>query len=94
MRSIIESAWENRSLLADKSTIQAIEHVIEELDKGIIRVAEQSDSGEWTTNEWVKKAVILYFPIGMGSVITVNLKLFFEGRNQAIFLLIFQFIIT
>ena len=63
MRSIIENAWENRTLLSEKTTIEAIEHVIEELDKGIIRVAEPTDSGEWITNEWVKKAVILYFPI-------------------------------
>ena len=72
MRSIIEKAWEDRSLLADKTTIEAIEHVIEELDKGIIRVAEQSDSGEWTTNEWVKKAVILYFPIRQMETIEVG----------------------
>ena len=72
MRSIIENAWENRSLLADKITIEAIEHVIEELDKGIIRVAEPTDTGEWITNEWVKKAVILYFPIRQMETIEVG----------------------
>ena len=51
MRSIIEAAWENRELLKEKSTIAAIEHVIEEIDKGIIRVAEPTDSGEWIVNE-------------------------------------------
>ena len=50
MRSTIENAWEDRSLLQDKNTILAIEHVIEELDKGIIRVAEPNENGEWITN--------------------------------------------
>ena len=63
MRAIIEAAWENRSLLNEATTIQAIEHVIEEIDKGRLRVAEPLADGDWQVNEWVKKAVILYFPI-------------------------------
>jgi len=63
MQNIIESAWENRALLAEKETIQAIEHVIEEIDKGRLRVAEPTASGQWQVNEWVKKAVVMYFPI-------------------------------
>ena len=63
MRAIIETAWENRSLLNEATTIQAIEHVIEEIDKGRLRVAEPIENGDWQVNEWVKKAVILYFPI-------------------------------
>ncbi len=62
IQSIIESAWENRVLLNDAATIQAIESVIEELDKGRIRVAEPMENGDWQTNDWIKKAVILYFP--------------------------------
>lgn len=63
MRAIIEAAWENRSILNEATTIQAIEHVIEEIDKGRLRVAEPLADGDWQVNEWVKKAVILYFPI-------------------------------
>jgi len=63
MRSTIEAAWENRELLKDARTIEVINHVIEDLDKGILRVAESSDNGEWVVNEWVKKAVVMYFPI-------------------------------
>ncbi len=59
---IIEAAWDNRELLKDKPTIQAIEYVIEELDKGRIRVANPNTDGKWTVNDWIKKAVILYFP--------------------------------
>jgi 2,3,4,5-tetrahydropyridine-2-carboxylate N-succinyltransferase len=61
----IEAAWADRNLLEDADTRAAIEHVIEELDKGHLRVAEPpaEDGGEWQVNEWVKKAVILYFPI-------------------------------
>lgn len=62
MREIIEKAWENRELLKDASVQQTIENVIEELDKGRIRVAEPTTNG-WQVNEWVKKAVVMYFPI-------------------------------
>jgi 2,3,4,5-tetrahydropyridine-2-carboxylate N-succinyltransferase len=72
MRSIIEAAWENRELLKENQTIEAINHVIEELDKGIIRVAEPSDTGEWIVNEWVKKAVVMYFPIRKMETIEVG----------------------
>jgi 2,3,4,5-tetrahydropyridine-2,6-dicarboxylate N-succinyltransferase len=58
----IESAWENRELLTETATISAIEEVVEKLDKGILRVAEPSENG-WKVNDWIKKAVILYFPI-------------------------------
>ena len=63
MKSIIEEAWENRELLKEKKTIQAIENVIEGLDKGKIRVAEPIGDKKWEINEWVKKAVVMYFPI-------------------------------
>jgi 2,3,4,5-tetrahydropyridine-2-carboxylate N-succinyltransferase len=63
MRSIIEAAWENRELLKDQATVDAINHVIEDIDKGILRVAEPDMNGNWVVNEWVKKAVVLYFPI-------------------------------
>jgi 2,3,4,5-tetrahydropyridine-2-carboxylate N-succinyltransferase len=72
MRSIIEEAWENRELLKDSKTIEAIEHVIEEIDKGRLRVAELDDSGNWIVNEWVKKAVVLYFPIRKMETIEVG----------------------
>lgn len=61
MKQIIEQAWENRELLKNKETVDAIEHVVEELDKGRIRVAEPLADG-WQVNDWVKKAVIMYFP--------------------------------
>ena len=72
MRAIIEAAWENRSLLNEATTIQAIEHVIEEIDKGRLRVAEPIENGDWQVNEWVKKAVILYFPIRKMETIEVG----------------------
>ena len=72
MRSIIESAWEDRSLLTSPVTIEAINHVIEEIDKGIIRVAEPTENGEWIVNEWVKKAVVMYFPIRKMETIEVG----------------------
>lgn len=62
MQKIIEAAWENRDLLRDEKTINTIREVIEMLDKGKLRVAEPNGE-EWIVNEWIKKAVILYFPI-------------------------------
>lgn len=64
MRQEIEQAWENRQLLKEKRVVQAIEHTIELLDKGELRVADPplTEDGAWTVNDWVKKAVILYFP--------------------------------
>lgn len=63
MREIIEAAWNDRSLLQQEETRKAIREVIAALDAGELRVAEPGFTGEWITHEWVKKAVILYFPI-------------------------------
>ena len=60
MQSIIESVWNDRSLLSDEKIVKNIESIIEQLDKGIIRVAEPAGN-EWQVNDWVKKAVIMYF---------------------------------
>ncbi len=62
LKDIIESAWLNRELLKDNEVQAAIKTVILELDLGKLRVAEPVGS-DWQVNEWVKKAVILYFPI-------------------------------
>ena len=62
MRAIIEAAWEDRSLLEQKETQNAIRSIITQLDEGDLRVAEPTSEG-WQVNEWVKKAVVLYFPI-------------------------------
>lgn len=62
LREIIESAWDNRELLKDENTQKTIREIINLLDKGKLRVAEPVDSG-WRVNEWVKKAVVMYFPI-------------------------------
>ncbi len=62
LQNIIETAWENRELLNDSNTTNAIREVINLLDAGTLRVAEPSENG-WKVNEWVKKAVVLYFPI-------------------------------
>ncbi len=61
-KELIENAWEDRSFLKENQTIDAIKETIELLDKGKLRVAEKNNS-EWSVNEWVKKAVLMYFPI-------------------------------
>lgn len=65
LRQIIEEAWDNRALLCEARVREAIRAVIEEVDKGRLRAAEPVDpaASEWRVNEWVKKAILLYFPI-------------------------------
>lgn len=62
VKRTIEEAWKNRDCLTKPETVDAIRFVIEELDKGRLRVAEPKGD-DWLVNEWIKKAVILYFPI-------------------------------
>jgi 2,3,4,5-tetrahydropyridine-2-carboxylate N-succinyltransferase len=62
IQPLIEAAWENRTLIQEDETQDAIREVIQALDHGLIRVAEPQGDG-WKVNEWIKKAVILYFPI-------------------------------
>jgi 2,3,4,5-tetrahydropyridine-2,6-dicarboxylate N-succinyltransferase len=62
IRDIIENAWNDRDLLKKKDTRTTIKKIIDDLDRGVLRVAEPEGEG-WKVNDWVKKAVILYFPI-------------------------------
>ena len=62
MKELIELAWEDRSLLEKNLTKEAVCSALDLLDKGEIRIAEKIN-GKWIVNEWIKKAVILYFPI-------------------------------
>lgn len=61
-RTYIEEAWNDRALLNNNAYADAINEVILQLDKGVVRVAEPEGDG-WKVNEWIKKAVILYFPL-------------------------------
>lgn len=72
MQLIIENAWENRSLLENKETQDAINTVIADLDSGKLRVSEPLADGSWQVNEWVKKAVVMYFPIRKMETIEVG----------------------
>jgi len=71
IQKTIEAAWEDRSLLKESSTLDAINEVVALLDKGEIRVAQPTKEG-WQVNEWVKKAVILFFPTAKMETITVG----------------------
>jgi 2,3,4,5-tetrahydropyridine-2,6-dicarboxylate N-succinyltransferase len=70
-KELIESAWEEREKLSGSETRKAIEDVIEGLDKGILRVAEPSGD-QWIVNQWIKKAVIMYFQIRSMKVTTAG----------------------
>ena len=71
LKELIENAWDNRELLKQAETQSAIREVVEQLDKGKLRVAEPNGD-VWKVNEWVKKAVILYFPIQQMETIAVG----------------------
>jgi 2,3,4,5-tetrahydropyridine-2-carboxylate N-succinyltransferase len=72
LRKIIENAWKNRELLNEDTTQKAIREVVDLLDSGVLRVAEPIENG-WQVNEWVKKAVVLYFPIQKMETIEVGI---------------------
>ena len=62
LKAGVEAVWDHRALLQERHYREAIETVIEQLDKGLLRVAEP-EGDSWKVNEWIKKAVILYFPL-------------------------------
>jgi 2,3,4,5-tetrahydropyridine-2,6-dicarboxylate N-succinyltransferase len=71
LKSVVEQAWLKRELLQSQETQGAIRQVVEMLDLGKLRVAEPGPSG-WIVNEWIKKAVIMYFPIQQMTTIEVG----------------------
>jgi len=71
LKEIIEDAWQNRELLKEEKTKKTIREVIMQLDHGNVRIAEPSENG-WKVNEWIKKAVILYFLIQDMKVIDIG----------------------
>jgi len=71
LHEIIEKAWDDRTLLKEQETRNAVSTIIELLDKGTLRTAQPSADG-WQVNEWVKKAVILYFPLQSMETIEVG----------------------
>ncbi len=65
LKDIVEKAWDDRSMLSQEQVKSAIREVVEAVDKGELRTAEPTnlEKSEWQVNEWVKKAIIMYFPI-------------------------------
>src|SRR5207342_1846160 len=72
IQAIIEAAWDNRELLPERDTQDAILQTIRMLNEGEIRVATQQGPGKWIVNDWVKKAITLYFPIQAMETIEVG----------------------
>ena len=72
LKNKIEAAWDNRELLKEADTQAAIREVVALLDKGTLRVAEP-DGDDWKVNNWVKKGVVLYFPIQQMETLEVGI---------------------
>ncbi len=76
-KTLIESAWKNRELLSGKEVALAVEFVIEQLDKGKLRVASPTQEG-WIVNDWIKKAINLYFQLKQSKTIEIGPFEFFD----------------
>ncbi|MDQ4141018.1 MAG: 2,3,4,5-tetrahydropyridine-2,6-dicarboxylate N-succinyltransferase, partial [Bacteroidota bacterium] len=72
LQQLIEDAWADRTKLQEAQTTDAIREVIENLEKGQLRVAEPTGDGKWQVNQWIKKAVLMYFPIQKMETIKVG----------------------
>ena len=71
LQQTIEAAWDNRALLKEEKTQATIREIVSLLDIGSLRVAEPIATG-WQVNEWIKKAVVMYFPIQTMETIEVG----------------------
>ena len=82
LQQIIDSAWEQRAefspAAAPKEVVEAVEHVIRDLNAGRVRVATRQGVGQWTVNQWVKKAVLLSFRLKDNDVIRAGDLGFFD----------------
>ena len=68
LKETIEAAWDNRALLDNTEYREAIHQVVTQLDNGELRVAQPGEDAHWQVNDWVKKAVIMLFPISQMKV--------------------------
>ena len=82
LQTIIDAAWENRASLspasAPKEIADAVEHIINALNKGEMRVATRESVGKWTTHQWIKKAVLLSFRLKDNEVIKAGSLGFYD----------------
>ncbi|HEX3139899.1 MAG TPA: 2,3,4,5-tetrahydropyridine-2,6-dicarboxylate N-succinyltransferase [Rhizobacter sp.] len=82
LQTLIDNAWEDRANLsaqnASKEVRDAVEHVINDLNKGRIRVAERQGVGQWTVNQWMKKAVLLSFRLNDNALMHAGELAFFD----------------
>jgi len=77
LKELIEEAWADRALIEKKDVSVAIKTIIDDLDIGKRRIAEEVN-GEWVVNEWIKKAVILYFPLMKMQLIEIGPFQFYD----------------
>jgi 2,3,4,5-tetrahydropyridine-2-carboxylate N-succinyltransferase len=82
LQTILDNAWDNRANLsaasAPKEVTDAVEHVIQNLNNGQLRVATRESAGQWTTHQWIKKAVLLSFRLRDNAVMKAGDLAFFD----------------
>jgi len=82
LQSLIDNAWDNRAELspatAPKEVMDAVEHVIAELNSGKLRVATREAVGQWTVHQWIKKAVLLSFRLKDNEIMRSGDLAFFD----------------
>ncbi len=82
LQALIETAWDNRAELspasAPKEVMDAVNHVIDQLNTGKLRVATRESVGQWTTHQWIKKAVLLSFRLNDNAIMKSGDLTFFD----------------
>jgi 2,3,4,5-tetrahydropyridine-2-carboxylate N-succinyltransferase len=82
LQQIIDTAWDNRANISFQSSSaevrDAVEHVISDLDRGNLRVATRDGVGQWTTHQWIKKAVLLSFRLRDNEIISAGQLGFYD----------------
>jgi len=81
LEKIIQEAWEKPELRQNAETVKAIETIVDLVDKGELRVAQPLSDGKWQVNEWVKKAIVMYFPIRQMEVTEIGIFEFHDKMS-------------
>lgn len=78
IKKLIEEVWNERELLSSATYKNAITEVVDLLDRGQLRVAEKEENGGWIVNDWIKKAILMYFPINDNKIISAGDLKFYD----------------
>ena len=75
LKQVIENLWDEKESInsGNKNLTKTINVVLDQLDRGIIRVCEKHN-GEWITHEWIKKAILMSFKVNDNSIFSSGIS--------------------